>query len=60
MLASYKGHGEVVQKLLAAGVNKEAANKVGCRGASHFVGLRAAVFMGHSSRREMLSRTDDE
>ena len=31
MLASHGGHSEVVQNLLLAGVNKDAADNVGCR-----------------------------
>ena len=43
MLASDGGHSEVVQMLLLAGVNREVADKVSCRGACHTLGLRAVV-----------------
>ena len=33
--ASWKGHAKVVQMLLLAGVNKDAADIVGCRGVGH-------------------------
>jgi hypothetical protein len=43
MAASAHGHSEGVQILLLAGVNKDAANKVGCRGVCHTLGLRAVI-----------------
>ena len=43
MVASQEGQSEVVQMLLLAGVNKEAATKVGCRDACPTLGLRAVL-----------------
>ena len=48
MLASHGGHSEVIQMLLLAGVNKDAANKVGCRGACLTLGLRAVISLTQS------------
>ena len=41
--AAADGHVEVVQTLLLAGVNKEAAVEVGCRGACCTLALRAVI-----------------
>jgi hypothetical protein len=43
MHASMGGHSGVAQMLLLAGVNREVADKVSCRGACHTLGLRAVV-----------------
>ena len=48
MFASQNGHSEVVQMLLLAGVNEDAAGKVGCRGACLTPGLRAIIYVAPS------------
>ena len=48
MAASNGGHREVVQMLLLAGINKDAADNVGCRSAYHTLDLRAVVFATRS------------
>ena len=48
MDAPLGGHSEVVQMLLLAGVNKDAADTVGCRGAAGALGLRDFVFVTRS------------
>ena len=48
MAASAHGHSEVVQILLLAGVNKDAADNVGCRGACRTLGLRAVIYVAQS------------
>ena len=45
MAASQEGHSKVVQMLLLAGANKEAADEVGYSGACHTLDLRAVVFV---------------
>ena len=49
IFASDGGHADVVQVLCGAGVDKDAADKVGCRGAGHVFELRAAVSMAVNS-----------
>jgi ankyrin repeat protein len=46
--ASVKGQSEVVQILLLAGVNKDAADNVGCRGACYTLGLCAVIYVAQS------------
>ena len=48
IVASRNGHSKAVQVLLLAGVNKEAASKVGCRGACPTLGLRADIYVTQS------------
>ena len=48
MFASTNGHGAVVQMLLLAGVNKDAADIVSCRGACPTLGLRAVLCVTQS------------
>ena len=48
VVASLGGHGEVVQMLLLAGANKEAADEVGYCGAGDALDLRTVVFVNRS------------
>ena len=48
MAASAHRHSEGVQILLLAGVNKDAADSVGCRGACRTLGLRAVIYVAQS------------
>ena len=50
IFACQEGHDEVVKMLLGAGVDKDAADEVGCRVAGQAHGVRAAVFITHSAR----------
>ena len=51
MVAPKEGYGAVVQMLLDAGANKEAADKVGCPGPSHALELFTIAFVTPTSER---------
>ena len=51
MWASWSGRAYVVQLLLSAGADKDAASKVGYRGAGHSLDVRAAAFVARRCKR---------